>query len=268
MAKDKPSFILYADLLHVIKKLVLQDRANKTNHAGELFLHILEYVNDNNPVPIDFIVDMAFEPIKQQLKRDLKKYELFREKQSENGKMGGRPHKEEETQIKPENPSLILESQKSLNGNVTVNANDTVTATVNETVTVKEITPAPAKISRKKKHPTKQPLSFRDSEYFDKEKFSSALANSPPPYCNANVDFYYDACLNGSDSKGYTYLDWSAAVKNWMRKDVAAGKFQSIVSEPIKIVPGGKSNYQTGRKQAGFTDAELAAAMEKRGRVG
>ena len=72
MAKDKNGFVLYKDLLPTIKKLVERDRANKTNYAGELFLHILEYVNDENPVPIDFIIEMAFEPIKQTLKRDLK----------------------------------------------------------------------------------------------------------------------------------------------------------------------------------------------------
>jgi hypothetical protein len=73
MAENKKSFILYADLLTVVKMLVEKDRINKTNYGGELFLIILEYVNDLNPIPIDFIVEMAFEPIKLQLKRDLVK---------------------------------------------------------------------------------------------------------------------------------------------------------------------------------------------------
>lgn len=88
MAEDKKSFILYSDLLTVVKKLVLKDRQDKTNYAGELFLHILEYVNDNNPVPIDFIVEMAFEPIRQQLKRDLKNWEAEVIKKSQGGAMG------------------------------------------------------------------------------------------------------------------------------------------------------------------------------------
>jgi len=94
MAKDKTSFILYSDLIGVVKKLVLKDREECTNYAGELFLHILEYVNDNNPIPINFIVDMAFEPIKITLKRDLVKYETYISKQKENGSKGGRPKKE------------------------------------------------------------------------------------------------------------------------------------------------------------------------------
>lgn len=129
MAENKKSFILYADLISVIKKLVEKDRENKTNYAGELFLHILEYVNDNNPVPVDFIVEMSFEPIKLQLKRDLVKWIEFREKQSENGKKGGRPTKATDKIENPKNPSLNSETQKSLN--VTATVNDTVTATVN-----------------------------------------------------------------------------------------------------------------------------------------
>lgn len=104
MAKDKTSFILYSDLISVVKKLVLKDREEKTNHAGELFLHILEYVNDNEPIPVNFIVDMAFEPIKLTLKRDLKKYEVYIEKQRENGAKGGRPKKTEKTQAFLEEP--------------------------------------------------------------------------------------------------------------------------------------------------------------------
>ena len=88
MAKDKNGFVLYKDLLPTIKKLVERDRANKTNYAGELFLHILEYVNDENPVAIDFIIEMAFEPIKQTLKRDLKKYEMKLESKSISGRVG------------------------------------------------------------------------------------------------------------------------------------------------------------------------------------
>jgi len=120
MAKEKKSFVLYADLINVVEKLVIRDRKNKTNYAGELFLHILEYVNDKDPIPIDFIVEMAFEPVKQQLKRDLKKYEKVAEKNSINGRLGGRPKKP---------TGLIGLSEKtkkadSGNDNVNVNVNE------------------------------------------------------------------------------------------------------------------------------------------------
>ena len=115
MAENKKSFILYADLIHTIKKMP-QDK------AGLLFLTILEYVNDLNPQVDDIIVDLCFEPIKQQLKRDLVTWDKFKEKQSLNGKKGGRPKQKEDIQIKPKNPSLLLDTQKSLN----VNVNDNV----------------------------------------------------------------------------------------------------------------------------------------------
>jgi hypothetical protein len=56
-------------------------------------------VNDENPPCDDLLLSIAFEPIQQSLKRDLKKYEVYIGKQKENGAKGGRPKKEEETQI-------------------------------------------------------------------------------------------------------------------------------------------------------------------------
>jgi hypothetical protein len=91
MAKDKKSFLLYCDIIHTVEKM-------PTEKAGELFKHILQYVNDQNPKTDDLIVQLVFEPIKQQLKRDLRKYEDFIEKQRDNGKRGGRPRKPNETQ--------------------------------------------------------------------------------------------------------------------------------------------------------------------------
>lgn len=88
MADDKKGFILYADLITVVEKLILKDRENKTNYSGELFYHILKYVNDKEPIAIDFIVEMAFEPIKLQLKRDLKKYEDKKGQKSISGREG------------------------------------------------------------------------------------------------------------------------------------------------------------------------------------
>ena len=75
MAEEKKSFILYVDLIHTIEKLPNED-------AGELFKHILRYVNDKNPTTENILVDVTFEPIKQQLKRDLKAWEGSKEEKS------------------------------------------------------------------------------------------------------------------------------------------------------------------------------------------
>lgn len=77
MAENKTSFLLYCDIIHTVKKMPKAD-------AGELFVHILEYVNDLNPETSNMVVDLVFEPIKQQLKRDLTKYEGIKAKNKEN----------------------------------------------------------------------------------------------------------------------------------------------------------------------------------------
>lgn len=77
MAENKRSFLLYVDLIHTVKKLPKDKQA-------DLFMHILEYVNDENPQTNDFIIELAFEPIKQSLKRDLIKYQKTCEKNKEN----------------------------------------------------------------------------------------------------------------------------------------------------------------------------------------
>lgn len=108
-------------MIHVVKKLVEQDRKNKTNHAGELFLHILEYVNDKEPVAVDFIVDMAFEPIKAQLKRDLNKYKTKQEQWSKAGKASAEKRKK---------TNKKSTSVKGRSTDSTVNATVTVTDNV------------------------------------------------------------------------------------------------------------------------------------------
>ena len=67
MAKEKKGFVLYCDVIYTAEKLT-------DEQAGKLFKHILRYVNDEDP-ECDFVTEIAFEPIKQTLKRDLVKYE-------------------------------------------------------------------------------------------------------------------------------------------------------------------------------------------------
>jgi len=77
MAKDKKGFILYCDIIHTVEKLT-------DEQAGKLLKHILRYVNDQDPTAKDVLTEIAFEPIKQSLKRDLQKYEGIRTKNKEN----------------------------------------------------------------------------------------------------------------------------------------------------------------------------------------
>jgi hypothetical protein len=79
MATDKKSFILYADLFKSIEHLTNEEK-------GILFNHLLEYVNDRNPILEDRLILTAWKPIELQLKRDLVKFEEVKVKRSEAGK--------------------------------------------------------------------------------------------------------------------------------------------------------------------------------------
>ncbi len=63
MADGKKSFVLYADLLDNIEHLTNEEK-------GILFNHLLEYVNDKNPILEDRILVTAWKPIEKQLKRE------------------------------------------------------------------------------------------------------------------------------------------------------------------------------------------------------
>lgn len=81
MAEGKKSFVLYCDQRDLFSKL-------SDEQAGKLIKHIFSYVCDENPVTDDFIIDLAFTPIKTSLKRDLKKFETVKHHRSELGKKG------------------------------------------------------------------------------------------------------------------------------------------------------------------------------------
>ena len=121
MAENKKSFVLYADLIYTVEKL-------PDKKAGELFKHILKYVNDYKPETKDIIINIAFEPIKQQLKRDLIKWSNIKEVRSEAGKLGGRPKK----QTKAKKTNALFEKQTKAKKAVNVNVNDNVNDSVNE----------------------------------------------------------------------------------------------------------------------------------------
>ena len=102
MAEGKKSFVLYVDLIHTVEKL-------PDDKAGQLLKHILDYVNDKNPETDDLIIQLSFEPIKQQLKRDLKKWDEEKQNKSNAGSIGNlkRWH--------PDLYKLYQEGKKSLN---------------------------------------------------------------------------------------------------------------------------------------------------------
>jgi len=120
MAQDKKGFILYADQKELFEQL-------PDSKAGELIKHIFKYVNDENPISDDLIINLAFTPIKQQLKRDLLKFEEAKKQRSEAGKRSAALRKEQRTSTNPTSvESRSTKSTVTVNDKVKVNVKDTV----------------------------------------------------------------------------------------------------------------------------------------------
>jgi hypothetical protein len=125
MAENKKSFILYADLLHTIELM-------PDENAGKLFKHILKYVNDLNPETEDLVTQLTFEPIKQQLKRDLLKWEDKSVNRSESGRLGGIKSGEARRSKMKQNEANASNVKQNEHVTVNVNVNDSVN--VNESL--------------------------------------------------------------------------------------------------------------------------------------
>ncbi|MBL4703473.1 MAG: hypothetical protein JKY54_03070 [Flavobacteriales bacterium] len=116
MAKDKKSFLIYCDIIKSIDHFTNEEK-------GILFQHLLEYVNDMNPVLTDRLILTAWKPIENQLKRDLQKYESVRKRNSENAlKRWGKKDTKECDRIESDTKSTRNADNDTVN--VTGNVND------------------------------------------------------------------------------------------------------------------------------------------------
>lgn len=120
--KNKKGFLLYVDIQNVINKL-------SDDYAGKLFKHILAYVNDENPTTNDLLLEIAFEPIKQQLKRDLLQWSETKVGRSKAGLASA--EKKKQNKLNLTNSTNVEskqqdETKSTVNVNVNVNDNDNV----------------------------------------------------------------------------------------------------------------------------------------------
>ena len=125
MAEGKKSFVLYADSMDIVNDL-------SDEQAGKLIKLIVNYVSDRNPESDDLLINIAFKPIKLQLKRDLEKWNDIKVKRSESGKLGGRPKtiESEENQNESKKANGFFDNQNEAKKAVSVN--DTVNVTVTD----------------------------------------------------------------------------------------------------------------------------------------
>lgn len=83
MATGKKKIVVYADWKASFDALTNEE-------AGLLIKHFFAYVNDENPVSENRIVQLMFEPIKATLKRDLESWETTRTQRIQAGAKGGK----------------------------------------------------------------------------------------------------------------------------------------------------------------------------------
>lgn len=174
MADWKKSFLIYCDLIHTVKKMSNED-------AWLLLKHMLEYTNDKKPEPPNTVVDLVFEPIKQQLKRDLRSYEEKCAKNKEN--VMKRWNKKDTTVY----DRIPLDTKHT----DTDTDNDTDTDTDNDN-----------DIKKRKKTTFSPPLQSEVEQYFTTNQYSIAAARRA-------WNFYEVADRHDSNWK---------KVKNWKQK--------------------------------------------------
>ena len=111
MAENKKSFIAYADWKETFDAL-------DNEKAGELIKHIFAYVNDENPISEDMLINAVFANIKHTLKRDLKKWE----KQHEQRKKAGKKSAE----VRQRNSTVVNGRSFSSTDSVSVSVSDNI----------------------------------------------------------------------------------------------------------------------------------------------
>ena len=116
MAENKKSFVLYSDQRTIID--MLPDEL-----AGKLLKHIYAYVNDDNPINENPMVNLAFEPIKLQLKRDLIKWSETRIGRSKGGLASAEARRNKSEQALTNSTNVNSVQQTLTNSTVNVNAN-------------------------------------------------------------------------------------------------------------------------------------------------
>lgn len=222
MAENKKSFILYCDQRSVIDML-------PDDIAGKLFKHIYAYVNDEKPTSDDLLINLAFEPIKLQLKRDLLKWEDSAGTKSINGRLGNLKRwnldlytKVIKNEITLEDAETIAKHRKTSQGDnlqsppiANIAVNDNVTVTVTDNVKVNDIEER-------------------------KLKFASTLQIFLPQYGREMLNEFYGYWTepNKSNTKFRQELektwDLNRRLERWTKSDFSKGKTIST-GQPSKM---------------------------------
>lgn len=119
MAQGKKSFLFYTDWIDTFKKL-------PKDKGYDLLMHMLSYVNDENPETDDILVDAVFQQIKNTLKRDLNNWENKQQQRKEAGLKSAEIRKRNATSV----------NERSISSTDSVSVSVSVSDSVNESVNV------------------------------------------------------------------------------------------------------------------------------------
>jgi hypothetical protein len=199
--QGKKSFNLYCDIIDVVEEM-------DNESAGELFKHVLRYVNDQDPEPRDMVIKVAFKPIERRLKQDLQQWLGICAKNKVNGSKGGRPKK---------NPTEPKETQKNPMGSTKTQPNPTkpdMDMDMDMDIKKKE-----TKVSKRK-------TSFENSNVANLDDWSIIIPTKEGKYNDADFGHYHETISLWAKSKGATQMDWVAFVRGWMNREMNDGKYK------------------------------------------
>jgi len=221
MAENKKSFVLYADLISNIDHLTNEEK-------GILFNHLLEYVNDMNPILEDRLILTAWKPIERQLKRDLQKYEGTKEERSKSGILGNlkRYHLDLYKEVKSgkitiERAQSIATSRKDSHSDTKLAVNDN--DNVNDNVIIKRaeenlIEDIFKKVSINYPIYAKQLLS--DARYIEALSMNQ-IKDTNKDVCKNTTHKYLKLFLSHLNEYKHVHnnkKEFSANFSNWLRK--------------------------------------------------
>ena len=115
----KDSFILYTEQKEVIDKLT-------DEQAGKLIKAIYEYVETDKMPQLDSLLEIIIIPFKQNIDRNIDKWEQIKQKRSEAGKIGAEIKKQKQAKQANANFAKSKEANQAVNVNVNENVNDNV----------------------------------------------------------------------------------------------------------------------------------------------
>jgi len=241
MGTDKKSFILYADQKGLFDKL-------PDEIAGKLIKHVFAYMDGDEPETDDLLIQIAFEPIKMQLKRDADKWNDTKEQKAKSGRIGNlkRYHSDiyedyASGQITLEDAENVAQSRKvshrdkcdrteshdlaklAVNVTVTDNVTDNVNVTNNKSVSADK-SAAPANL--------KTTLQTR------KEKFINSLAEFSQQYPKEMLNQFYAYWteLNHSQTKMKYELEKTFEISKRLAKWAANDKqFNKATQQPTSL---------------------------------